>query len=163
MKPIYFLKSGVYKISENKPYLNITADDTSTKKKFYIDDRYADMMVARGSASYYMIENVVKEVSAKPVWRQYLERQGANSVAEKEYLSNLCVKLGGNPADIDDYKRKDFRSFLESAFKEKPDVLDGVINGVVDLSTPKEDAEILEDIFNGEDDDDSFEAILNGK
>ncbi len=161
MKPIYFTRAGTYKVAIAAPFLTITEEDILSKKRFYIDERYAEMTVEQGAAKYYSVEDIVKEETSKPLWQQYLERQGANTNAEKEYLSDICVKLGIPAGEVAGYKRKDFRDALNSA---KPEILEGVVAGNIDLTIQKTPDEVVADIMNGDfEDSDSYEDILNGE
>lgn len=140
--------------------LVVTQEDVDTKARIFVEERNAVVYIKAGAAKHYEVMQVVQEAIVEPLWKQYITRVGANTKAETAYLRDLCEKLGAEDADT--LMRADMRAILEDAEKLRPSVLEGVINGTVNLSVNVDEKDAFEAITNGEDDTFDYENIIGG-
>lgn len=155
--PVYFMWPGLKAIGLET--VSITQDDVDTKKRFYVPDRQIAAFLRTGSAKPFNAEEIVKAEIEQPLWKHYVTKAGASTVAEKKYLIDICTKLGVKDADI--LKRGEIRKLLEEFEKTTPDILQSVIDGKMDLSPQKTQDEVFVEIQNGTDDVLSYEKLLD--
>lgn len=155
--PLYFVRPG--RKRNGREVLVVTQEDVDTKRRYFIDDRSAAYFVSCGTALPFNAEEIVKAEIEQPLWKQYVTKAGASTVAEKKYLIDICTKLGVKDADL--LKRGEIRKLLEEFEKTTPDILQSVIDGKMDLSPQKTQDDVFVEIQNGTDDVLSYEKLLD--
>lgn len=155
--PIYFTRPGLKAVGLET--ICVTQEEFDTKKRFYVPDTDAAFFIRTGGAKPFNAEEIVKAEIEQPLWKHYVTKAGASTVAEKKYLIDICTKLGVKDADL--LKRGEIRKLLEEFEKTTPDILQSVIDGKMDLSPQKTQDDVFAEIQNGTDDVLSYEKLLD--